>query len=199
MKKMFGNLGLDNDMMGQIDDVAIAMMGDCAGSIAIPVEDKYFCFNKNNKKLTDVTGFTIDMPMPAYKVPVMSDTVAAGDTIVNNGKYMFVTSVSKTGIIKGIDPISSSEVNVVPISNPIFGDKKLIAKVQTMDMALNLGGAAADNSNPMANMMSNPMMMMLMMGDDDEDNSGGMGKMMEMMMMQQMMGGGGGLFGKTAE
>lgn len=178
-KKMMNFFG---DDFGKIEGMGLSVL---TGELAIPGEDgRYFTFNPKTKEIADVSSFTMEMDLPAYAMPVPANTIVPGDIVQVNYHFLFVSSVTKTGKITGINPNTSEEITVAPIKNAVL-NQSFVAKVTTINMfteSMATPGAEADGSKgPFGNM--NPMMLMMMMNKDGDDSM--MSKMMLPMMLQQ--------------
>lgn len=149
--------------------------------------------------------------MPASEVHV-------GDVILNNGKYVYITTITEAGAIKGVSLESGRTTTLVKETNTIMGCLPY-AKVTSLFSMVN--GKGADGINPLFLMlMSNAdnvddlfgvvAMMTAMVGRTEApapagalfggmnplmflalsgDDEGDKGSLMKMILVSQMMGG----------
>lgn len=179
VKEMFSGLS-DNFTFRKLED-----------ETAMGIDGKTYYKRKNGDfvrydfetaKVINTHSMKMDFSM---SMVIPTNQVVAKDVILNNDDFVVVTEVTANKI-KGVSLNSGRTRNIV-VETSVFGMNFYSKVVNMLE-----NGAGGDTTNPMGNMMSNPMMMMMMMGDDKgETGEGGkMDSMMEMMMMTQMMGGG---------
>ena len=189
-KQLFGG----QDLFGKIEGVNLALMTQ---QLAVPVGDKFFTFDKTTQQITDVTNLSLEIGIPAYKFPTLTSQVEAGDLILFDGQFVFVTEVTQTGRIIGTNPETSKEETYSPVPVAVLGNQHFVAKVQTFDFGF---GQAGDASNPMANLMPlmllsegglggnsdiDPMMIMALSGGfgGAQDGSNPMSNMLPLMLL----------------
>lgn len=172
---------LGTELIGKVEGIGMALM---TGQLAVPVEDKFFTFDKQTKEITDVTSLVAEIGLPAFKMPVLATQIEEGDLVVFNDSLVFVTEVTPTGRIVASNPVTSREETFTPIPVSILGGQTFVPKVQTFD--LNLGGA--DSSNPMASMLP----LMLLGGKEGLGGSLGGDDTLSTIMLMNALGGGNG-------
>lgn len=97
-------------------------------------DNKWVAYDKKAKKLIDVDvfNFNIDSSKIFYKIPKAIDEVVEGDTILHNGKVVFVESVRKDGKFDVIDPTEGTFITILPLVSP-FGYSYLTVIMSLLD------------------------------------------------------------------
>ena len=97
-------------------------------------DNKWVAYDKKSKKLIDVDvfNFNIDSSKIFYKIPKAIDEVVEGDTILHNGKVVFVESVREDGKFDVIDPTEGTFITILPLVSP-FGYSYLTVIMSLLD------------------------------------------------------------------
>ena len=97
-------------------------------------DNKWVAYDKKSKKLIDVDvfNFNIDSSKIFYKIPKAIDEVVEGDTILHNGKVVFVESVREDGKFDVIDPSEGTFITILPLVSP-FGYSYLTVIMSLLD------------------------------------------------------------------
>ena len=97
-------------------------------------DNKWVAYDKKTKKLIDVDvfNFNIDSSKIFYKIPKAIDEVVEGDTILHNGKVVFVESVREDGKFDVIDPSEGTFITILPLVSP-FGYSYLTVIMSLLD------------------------------------------------------------------
>lgn len=173
--KGFENIGMKEGLFGY---------SFFTNQMAVKTEDGYFSYDKKNRALEDVSGFVMDMPIPAMIMPAKRSELKAGDMLMHQDEVVFVSKDVEEGSTSiHIVRTNGDMDRVTKVANPMFKEVDFVEKITNPFGDMNFGG---DGGGDFA---SNPMMMMALMGGDSEESFGGSGssKMMEMMMMSSMM------------
>lgn len=126
----------------------------------------FVAYDKENKSLTDVSGLTLKVDVPAFKLPVKEDAISVGDLIIHNAEFVFVTAKGD-GYLETINPEKAVRGSVIPTKNALLG-AAFYTVVKTLD------AAGEGGFNPM-------LLMALDKGSDKKDllplllMSGGLG------------------------
>lgn len=137
--------------------------------LGIAVENadgKMVSYDKNKKEIVDVTPLNFSNQNIVYAIPVAIKDITVGDTILHNGKPVFVTSIE--GGIKVTDVAASENKEILPVKN-MFGFDFVVKLFNIMDGMVK----TASESSPFGNMML-PLIMM------SEDNSTSMSDVLTM-------------------
>lgn len=174
-KSKFNFKGLEN-VGAKYEIFAMSFMG---GGTAVHLGgDQYFTFDKDTKQLTEVTGFTMELPIPGMVMPSLLKDLKVGDIILVDKKPAFVSEVTSNNYkVIGAD---GQEKTLSQVKNALMPQMSFVEKIMNPFGEMDFG-SNTDSSNP----FSNPMMMMAFIGEDSGDSK--MGDMMTMMMMSQMM------------
>lgn len=132
-----------------------------------------YCIDKENGSISAIDVGDMVMDIPVMAMPVSTKDVKIGDVIMHQSNFVIVKCFYDDGTIGAINPITSTEVSIIPVKN-IFGFN-CVSKV------LNF----FDNLNPSAEAPFGDMSKMLpfmMMGE------GGM-KNKDMFLMMALAGG----------
>jgi len=97
-------------------------------------DNKWVAYDKKSKKLIDVDvfNFNIDSSKIFYKIPKAIDEVVEGDTILHNGKVVFVESVREDSKFDVIDPSEGTFITILPLVSP-FGYSYLTVIMSLLD------------------------------------------------------------------
>ena len=199
---------LMNGFMPQKILTGVAMTFDGRLAIKRPNGD-YVAFNPLSGEIENQSDFVMGEDMLSGMVFVMpTDKIDAGDIIVSNGGYVYVTDIDEG--VTGVN-LSTGVVNDIVTEKHVLFGKNVYKKVVSMlnmvggsDGAMNpmmmlalMGDGDKKDILPMMMMMGgmnggattgamNPMMMMMML-----DGKGGSDETLKTMLMMQMMQGGG--------
>lgn len=131
------------------------------GLAVLNPQGKYVAFNSDTNEIFDVDCFNFDIKNFVYKMPTAVSAVEAGDIVIHNGNFCFVT-IAKDNTFSVID-ISNGEVKtIIPTRSP-FGFN-FITKVVSLIDNFNTN---ANAENPFGNMLP----FMLLSNSDNKDNS----------------------------
>lgn len=145
MKKM-----LSQYMPHTINDgsVALSINGDIAYRRS---NGDYVFFDPESKSINNCMDLVIGseaLDKMVFVMPVKS--VAIGDVVLNNGKYVYITNITEAGNIKGVNLESGRTATLVKEINTIMGCLPY-AKVTSLFSMMN--GKGAEGINPMFLMM----------------------------------------------
>lgn len=91
-------------------------------------DGSYKCWNDKEKRLTNVTCFSFDMPGMFFVLPTIK--VHPGDIIIENGSPKYVISTDKAaGSIKCVDYNANQIVEVLPVRHVFFGRTYFYGKI----------------------------------------------------------------------
>lgn len=170
LNKMFGDL-----QIGKLENnkLAISPFG-----LAIKTQNGYVVYDLETNEAKNVGDLVFNDFSYIYLFPTAE--LKVGDIIMNNGKFVVITSVEEG--IKAVDVAEGTEITMITTKN-IFGMKLYVKAYNLMGNMTNKDGDIGSN-----------MMQMMMMQEMMSGGIGGSGKsnLMEMMMMMQLMGGKGG-------
>lgn len=164
--------------------VALSINGDIAYRRS---NGDYVFFDPESKSINNCMDLVIGseaLDKMVFVMPVKS--VAIGDVVLNNGKYVYITNITEAGNIKGVNLESGRTATLVKEINTIMGCLPY-AKVTSLFSMMN--GKGAEGINPM---------FLMMLGDADGEDD-----LFSTIAMMTMMGGtsgasaatGAGLFG----
>ena len=153
MKKM-----LSQYMPHTINDgsVALSINGDIAYRRS---NGDYVFFDPESKSINNCMDLVIGseaLDKMVFVMPVKS--VAIGDVVLNNGKYVYITNITEAGNIKGVNLESVRTATLVKEINTIMGCLPY-AKVTSLFSMMN--GKGAEGINPM---------FLMMLGDADGED-----------------------------
>ena len=159
---------LMNGFMPQKIITGVAMTLDGRLAIKRPNGD-YVAFNPVSGEIENQSEFVMGEDMLSGMVYVMpTDKIEAGDIIVSNGNYVYVTDM--TDGLTGVN-LSTGVVNDIVTEKHVLFGKNVYKKVVSMfNMVGGTDGAM------------NPMMMLALMGDGNKEN------LLPLMMMSGMGG-----------
>ena len=167
-KMAMNKTNLMNGFMPQKIITGVAMTFDGRLAIKRPNGD-YVAFNPLSGEIENQSEFVMGEEMLSGMVYVMpTDKIEAGDIIVSNGSYVYVTDV--TDGLTGVNLTTGVINDIVTEKHVLFG-KNVYKKVVSM---FNMVGGAEGAMNP--------MMMLALMGDNNKDN------LLPMMLMSGMGG-----------
>jgi len=133
------------------------------------ISAEFVAYDKATKGITDVSGLTLDINVPAFKLPTAHKDVKVGDIVLHNAEYVYVTA-KHDGYLETINPVKGVKGSVIATKNALLGTT-FYTVVKTLDAATGNNGGGFD-----------PMLLMALGGDSKKDDllplllmSGGLG------------------------
>lgn len=131
------------------------------GLAVLNPQGKYVAFNSDTNEIFDVDCFNFDIKNFVYKMPTAVSAVKAGDIVIHNGNFCFVT-LAKDNTFSVIDITNGEVKQIIPTKSP-FGFNFMTKVVSLIDNF----NTKADAENPFGNILP----FMLLSNSDNEDNS----------------------------
>lgn len=125
--------------------------------------DNWITYNPATSQTVDVSGFTFDFKGMIYKMPVPVNSLRPGDTVLHQGRPMYVTGIVNTQV-DAIDILASEAKVIIPVTN-MFGFN-FVTKIVSL---INLNASTPSPDQPFGNLM--PFFMLSsVMGEGDGNN-----------------------------
>ena len=131
---------------GPISNRAVTF-SPCGLAVLNQNTNKYVAYDKEKNCIFDVENLNIDMQNIAYKIPTAISTVVAGDIIIHNGHFCFVTK-AKENSFEVVDITTGDIKTILPTRSP-FGFNFITKVISIMDNF----NTKADEENPFGNLL----------------------------------------------
>lgn len=164
MNKIFGNMEF-----GKMNTNAIKY--SVAGLAFRGADGSYLTYDLDKMEATNVADMVFDMDC-VFAMPIAAKDVKRGDIVKHQGNFVIIKDKYEDGTIAAINPVSSTEVTIIPVKN-VFGFN-YVTKIFNM-----FEGMAPNGDNPFGD-MSKMLPMMMFMGEKGNNDMFSMFAMMSM-------------------
>lgn len=152
MNKIFGNMEF-----GKVNTNAIKY--SVAGLAFRGNDGNYLTYDLDKMEATNIGDMVFDFDS-IFVMPAATKDIQRGDIIKHQSIYVIVKNKNEDNTIAAINPITATEVTIIPVKN-VFGFN-YVSKVVNM-----FAGMAPDGDNPFGDM--NKMFPMMMLAGEEND------------------------------